>query len=256
MTVPTEPAHLALRRYARETHHHAHPHHQVVLPLAGTLEMDVDGRGGDVTGDCAAVIPRGRPHGFAGSGDNAFLILDITAPPSPGNGREFWQAAAEQPFVRFDASLHGLCRFMAERIGPDGLGGVRSEVTGSMIVETLARGLDTVPAALPRPLARAVRFMESHCSEALTVAAIAREAGVGTSRLFTLFDTHFGTSPGRYLARQRLHHARWLLETTRRPLAEIALASGYADQSTFTRAFRRETGMPPAAYRRRHGGRR
>jgi AraC-like DNA-binding protein len=41
-----------------------------------------------------------------------------------------------------------------------------------------------------------------------------------------------------------------LVLDTSLPLAEIALACGYADQSAFTRAFGRATGLTPAAYRR------
>ncbi|MGD8965705.1 MAG: AraC family transcriptional regulator [Gammaproteobacteria bacterium] len=47
--------------------------------------------------------------------------------------------------------------------------------------------------------------------------------------------------------------ARELLANTKLPLARIAAALNYADTSAFIRAFRQWSGIPPAAWRRRHG---
>ena len=63
------------------------------------------------------------------------------------------------------------------------------------------------------------------------------------------FRTYFGTSPGRYLRRLRLDWAAAELLATQRRLADIALQAGFADQSHFTRAFRRHTGLTPGQYR-------
>jgi transcriptional regulator GlxA family with amidase domain len=49
----------------------------------------------------------------------------------------------------------------------------------------------------------------------------------------------------------RVQHARGLLTTTDKPLAEIATLTGFTDQSHFTRRFRETTGLTPDAYRRR-----
>jgi AraC-like DNA-binding protein len=56
----------------------------------------------------------------------------------------------------------------------------------------------------------------------------------------------------RYLIRQRLHAARHELIANDRPAGAIALDLGFYDQSAFTRAFRAEAGVTPAAYRQRH----
>ncbi|MGD8636690.1 MAG: AraC family transcriptional regulator [Gammaproteobacteria bacterium] len=62
-----------------------------------------------------------------------------------------------------------------------------------------------------------------------------------------------GTSFRRELKAVRYQVARELLANTKLPLARIAAALNYADTSAFIRAFRQWSGIPPAAWRRRHG---
>ncbi|MGD1976733.1 MAG: AraC family transcriptional regulator [Gammaproteobacteria bacterium] len=66
-------------------------------------------------------------------------------------------------------------------------------------------------------------------------------------------DRRTGTSFRRELKAVRYQVARELLANTKLPLARIAAALNYADTSAFIRAFRQWSGIPPAAWRRRHG---
>lgn len=66
------------------------------------------------------------------------------------------------------------------------------------------------------------------------------------------FSCIFGISPGRYVNTIRLNAARRLLEKTDRLVSDIAVATGFFDQSHFTKIFKRERGVTPGEYRRRH----
>lgn len=83
----------------------------------------------------------------------------------------------------------------------------------------------------------------------------AREAGVHPSHLAREFRAHFGTSYGEYVRRLRLDWAAVRLCSSDDPLAETALRAGFADQSHFTRAFRKYVGVTPGRYREvaKHG---
>ena len=238
-----------LRRYGAAVERHAHDHHQIVLGLEGRLEMEIGGRDDAVSGSRAGVVTAGLDHSFAAEHPERFLVVDLPT-ASDGNAR-FWSEAAERPFVAVDDDLRGFCRVVAEAAGHGLLQGLHADMAGALLLDALARarGLETEP--MGRPLARALAFMESHLAEPVTIAAVAAAAGLSESRLHALFLKRYDVAPGRYLARLRIARARDLLATGEASLAEIAFATGYSDQSAFTRAFRRETGETPAAFRRK-----
>lgn len=63
------------------------------------------------------------------------------------------------------------------------------------------------------------------------------------------FHRHFGCTIGEYLRRTRIARAQALLRRGDLAISDIALACGFTDQSHFTTAFRRTTGLPPQRYR-------
>jgi AraC family transcriptional regulator len=78
---------------------------------------------------------------------------------------------------------------------------------------------------------------------------MAEQIGFWPLHFSRLFRQTMGESPHQFVLRRRLEHARHLLAATELPLTHVA-ACGFADQSTFTRAFTRALGVTPRAYRR------
>ena len=78
---------------------------------------------------------------------------------------------------------------------------------------------------------------------------LAREAGVHPVHFAVVFRRFYGCSLGEYARRRRLDAARCRVADPDVPLSRIALELGFADQSHFTRTFRRFTGMTPGQYR-------
>lgn len=101
-------------------------------------------------------------------------------------------------------------------------------------------------------LAMAVRLMESHIEQPLTVGAIARRCGLSARSLEKIFAKAVGEGPGRYYLRLRLKVARRLITDTRSPLADIAARTGFSSAAAFTRTFRSFEGRPPSALRPVH----
>ena len=93
-------------------------------------------------------------------------------------------------------------------------------------------------------------MIEKSYAERLTVRALARSAGMGLSRFHEQFRWETGCTPAERLLVTRLDRAEDLLRETSLPIAEIALAVGFSDQSALTRSFRRRRGTTPAAVRR------
>ena len=84
-----------------------------------------------------------------------------------------------------------------------------------------------------------------------SVAGLARKEGVTLRTLQRRFRQATGMSPKEYWQRVRVERARYLLETSNEPVAQIARTLGYADASALHRAFVGRLGVPPAAYRTR-----
>lgn len=101
-----------------------------------------------------------------------------------------------------------------------------------------------------RRLAPAIRWLEKHFSETISMAKLAEQAGLSTTHLNRQFKQLLRMSPTRFLHAMRIDKARMLLETTEQSLSEIALSTGYWDQSHFTRYFTKLTGVSPRRYRR------
>jgi AraC family transcriptional regulator len=83
-----------------------------------------------------------------------------------------------------------------------------------------------------------------------SLADLAAAVGVHPVTLARAFRRTFGCTVGEYLRRLRIERAAEQLATGTQPLAEIALAAGFADQSHFSNVFRRRVGVSPSAYRR------
>jgi transcriptional regulator GlxA family with amidase domain len=83
----------------------------------------------------------------------------------------------------------------------------------------------------------------------LTSAQLAHAVGVSERTLHRRLKDSTGETPKHFIDRVRFEAARMLLETTKSSVKQLASASGYADETSFRRAFRRYAGMTPVAYR-------
>ncbi|HJQ39303.1 MAG TPA: AraC family transcriptional regulator [Thermoanaerobaculia bacterium] len=121
-------------------------------------------------------------------------------------------------------------------------------VLQGLILELIGASSRVRRSTPPRWLRDARDFIHAHWLERPSLAAIARAGGIHPANLVRGFRAHLRCSPGEYMRRLRLEHARIAL-ASERTIADIALEAGFYDQSHFTSAFRRHFGVTPAAYR-------
>lgn len=130
-------------------------------------------------------------------------------------------------------------------------GKVSAIVGISRDVETSARGAATK--GFPE-LAKALEALSSRLSDPPSVEELAEISGLSAPHFAHLSQRLFNLTPRQLAMKIRIDEALHLLATTGDSLAEIALATGFCDQSAFTRHFRRMTGLPPGAFRAQMGG--
>lgn len=122
-------------------------------------------------------------------------------------------------------------------------------VVEGLLLEMIGMAARPARGAAPKWLERAREAMHGH--ERPSLNDVAAAAGVHPSTLVRVFRAHYGCSPGEYLRNVRLEAAKSALLSSDRTIADIALDAGFYDQSHFTNAFRRYTGMTPARFRTR-----
>lgn len=101
------------------------------------------------------------------------------------------------------------------------------------------------------PLREVQQWITEHPGSDLSVEALAERARLSPRHFARAFQAETGTTPGRYVERVRLEHARRLLEDTADGVEEVSRACGYGTPEAMRRAFVRHLGTGPSEYRRR-----
>jgi AraC family transcriptional regulator len=101
----------------------------------------------------------------------------------------------------------------------------------------------------PRWLRQVTDLLHAHFAETLTLDQIARSAGVHPVYLGRAFRQQYRCTIGDYIRRLRIEYACRELSSSSTPLAEVALAAGFTDQSHFSKVFKRVIGFSPAIFR-------
>jgi AraC family transcriptional regulator len=229
---------------------HEHANAFLNLVLEGTY-TEVCGTRTRVRGPSTlALHPCGEVHAdhWHGSGGRVFHV-DVS--PSRVEQIRAYSPVLESPGDYRD----GLPIWLATRLYREH---VRNDSFSSLVMEGLAlevlaecsRSAGGAERKPPRWLRRVRELLQERFAEGLTHEVIAAAAGVHPVHLARVFRRHYGCTLGDHVRKLRVDFASRQLVTTDESLAGIACASGFSDQSHFTRAFKRHTGMTPAAFRR------
>ena len=98
-------------------------------------------------------------------------------------------------------------------------------------------------------LMRVQKYIEEQLAERISLADLARSAGLSRMHFAAQFRAATGMRPHEYLVRQRIQKAQEMLLTTSTPLVEVALSVGFQTQAHFTTVFRRFLGETPGRWR-------
>lgn len=230
----------------------SHVHERAVMGtmVRGSFDLRICGRTRDCSADTVLIEPGGERHENRIGSAGAEVVVVQPAPE-----RELpleCRRLLDRPGHFRDARIAGLARRMTGEFEQrDDLGRLSLE---GLALEMLALAggrerADRLNGSPPPWLARVCEVIHDRFLDGLTIEALAREAGVHPAHLTRVFRRHRGASLGSYIRSLRLDWAAVRLRGTEEPLARIALRAGFADQSHFTRAFRRRTGTTPARYR-------
>ncbi|WP_050515202.1 helix-turn-helix transcriptional regulator [Streptomyces rimosus] len=97
--------------------------------------------------------------------------------------------------------------------------------------------------------------MDRDWATPLDLDAVAAHAGYSRFHFIRAFKQVYGLTPGQYLSRRRIERAEELLRTADLSVTEICWLVGFGSLGTFSARFKKQTGLTPSAYRKRHVGR-
>jgi AraC-like DNA-binding protein len=153
-----------------------------------------------------------------------------------------------------------LLRLAVDETGTRRAGGetVLAKLSELMFVEIVRRYIDGLPEDSPgwlsglrdRHVGAALSLMHGRPAEPWTLDSLAREIGMSRTTFTERFTQYVGDSPMHYLGRWRLQVAAGLLERQGMNIAQAAAEVGYESEAAFNRAFKKEVGVPPGAWRR------
>jgi AraC family transcriptional regulator len=219
---------------------HAHAEDRVVVTLAGRWRSTYASRVLETDRGAAVFRPAGVPHRDDYDGPSVCIALLL-----PSNSEA-------SPLVTRDPDLADAARRLdAELQAVDSSAALVLEGLSAQIA---ARVFRIAPREGRARWIHAVRDrLEDEYAAPPELRVLATAAGRSPFHLAVVFRATFGVSVGEYVREVRLWRAVRLLERGECALAGVASTAGYADQSHFTRVFRRRFGLSPGMYRARLG---
>jgi AraC family transcriptional regulator len=210
------------------------------------------------------VTPAGVRSGWRWHAKSKVIVITL----DPAKFERF--AQSELGLLLTTRQLRDLPQFLDEDIVSAGemlLAALRNRAAGSAVMfESLARvflikliqkyGLERADyefsaSFTARHYQRVLDHIAEHYGDELTVEDLARRAGLSEFHFSRLFKRTIGHSPHQFVLSYRVEQSARLLVDRDRPLADIALSCGFADQAHFARSFKKHTGSTPREYRRK-----
>jgi YesN/AraC family two-component response regulator len=101
-------------------------------------------------------------------------------------------------------------------------------------------------------ITQGLRIINRSYTEKITLSDISKSLHVNPTYFSSLFTREMGKTFSEYLMELRISKAEELLKNTGLSILDAATASGFDDQSYFTKVFRKHTGLTPGKYREQH----
>jgi len=165
--------------------------------------------------------------------------------------REYGARLNEPLRLNNDGSLWLAAKMYQEFRNRDSFSALALEsISTELLVASSRQQLQHSERQRPKWLETAKEFLQENFSTPPSLDELATAVGVHPTHLARTFRQFERCTIGDYVRQLRIAHARQKMLTSNEPLVEIALNTGFADQTHFTRSFKRVTGMTPTEFRR------
>lgn len=229
---------LSIRSYSRMRKGHKHDYHQLVLPLRGVINIELEAYSGKVApGECV-VIKQTQYHHFTANQEARFVVADMAILPEN-------LLHSDSVVFSITPPLNAYLSFIEKQLENQANSTLEHAMFQTFFL-LLAEQAQTKQ--LDHRIRAVVAHILDNLAENLPIKHLTTIACLSQTQFKKCFTEQLGLSVSKYITQQRLEKAKALLINTDYPIQIIAEQVGYHDVSAFSRRFSSYFGLSPRAF--------
>lgn len=231
---------LSIRSYNRQRKGHCHDYHQLVLPLRGAINIEVESYKGKVTpGECV-VVKAGEMHHFDAETEARFVVADCAQLPAGMLTSDTIVFTLNPPLLQFLAFVEAQLKFQI------------NQQVESLMFDTFYRLLEEqrLLRQVDFRIREALEYIDANLTDDLSINKLASIACLSPTQFKKLFRQQTDSTVAQHITNLRMEKAQALLLHTDYPMQIIAELVGYSDLSAFSRRFSQHFGISPSRFSR------
>ena len=214
---------------------HQHHYHQLVIPLQGIIDIDIEGCRENIGVQRCAIVLAEKKHSFSADENARFLVADLEELPANIKSLSHCFVATSKP-------LQAFIYFVEQQLKSEYQPLV--EIPLNELFYQLIAAQNFLPNIDAR-IVNVIDYLNNKLGNVINLDALADIACLSKSQYKVLFKQQTDTTTGQYLLSLRMMKARALLTHTDMPVAIIAENVGYQNVSAFSRRFSLFFGQSP-----------
>ncbi|MDR3503213.1 MAG: AraC family transcriptional regulator [Legionella sp.] len=232
--------HIELRSYHSESRSHVHDFAQLVLPLSGSMELEINQYSGVIHQDVGVYIAPEERHCFSGGEDNLFLVIDVKDKCS------LWNEGTIPSLMNLSSSAKKLMQFSHHYLTHNERDVFTDALMNQLLLQITTKSFISEGDALVQ---KARHWIDLHFAEPVMLSQVARHCHLSVSQLQRRFKEQMGCALAEYWRMKKLQKAQALLSISALSIDEVAFKVGYGNLSAFSRRFTMVYGKSPSQWR-------
>jgi AraC-like DNA-binding protein len=229
-----------------QTRPHAHPEYQLTWTVSGAGRMTYRGGRARLPAGCMALFHPGEPHVLETAREEVDWSLRVLHVPAVLLERRAVPLVQPAPFLASPELLHAAQALWEDAsTQPSRALSSRVKVLANQLCALPGLELEEHPAS--QVVRRCLEHLAAELTRSISMEELAHVALCPAAKLRKLFVAATGLPPHAWHLQRRIQHGKHLL-VEGKPVAEVALATGFSDQAHFTRHFSVLVGVSPARY--------
>jgi AraC-like DNA-binding protein len=231
---------LSIRAYTKQLQSHVHQgHHQLVLPVQGSIVINMLSYTGKVAvGECV-VVPSGTEHGFKADEAARFIVADLDILPAH-------LLVSERAVFSISPPLMCFLLFVEKQLQYQVDSGIEDSILDAF---TMLIKQQQATQTIDKQMRVVQSWISGHLEQPLPINTLSALACLSPTQFKKRFKASFSKSAKQYITELRMEKAKALLAHTDLPVQLVAEKVGYSDLSAFSRRFSLYTGLSPRAFK-------